>query len=112
MSRSYKKTPVYTDGTRKSTKRTKRIANQIVRQRNKAIVRGYLIDERTIDDQLTLDGQSYKKYFCSWNIHDYTSYWTKKDAIEGYECSEWWAKKYKSLDDYLNSHWKKFFYRK
>ena len=45
MSRSYKKSPVYTDGSRGTTKDTKRKANQKVRRRNKRIVKGYFMHD-------------------------------------------------------------------
>lgn len=123
MSRSYKHSPVWTDGSRGSTKNTKQKANRIVRRRNKRIVKGYLMRDPRFRDEKTLDGKSYKKYFCSWDIHDWISYWSKADAIYKYEHphwlynswkNEWWNiyENYATTDDFLNKYWKKIFYRK
>lgn len=56
MSRSYKKTPVYKDSTRKGPtyKSGKQIANRIIRR--KADIP---------------NGGGYRKAYCSWNISDY-----------------------------------------
>jgi len=51
MSRSFRKTPKITGGTRKG----KRLASKAVRNYKNDIS----------------DGKSYKKIYCSWNIRDY-----------------------------------------
>lgn len=67
MSRSFKKTPISKDGGR-SSKWGKNQANRKIRNYNDEIPKG----------------GSYKKLYEQWNINDYITYWTEKDAIEGY----------------------------
>lgn len=67
MSRSYKKHPVYTDG-RNGQKKSKRYANKKVRH-----------------SKNVPNGKYYKRYFCSYDIHDYVSRWTWKEALESWE---------------------------
>ena len=94
MSRSYKHTPVYSDYARKTTRYLKRQASHKIR--------------RSLD---VPDGKAYRKYYNSWFIHDYTSYWTQEDAIERYI-------KYQNLygnqtlEEYINKVWKKYYFRK
>jgi hypothetical protein len=57
MSRSYKKSPVYTDHSN-GTKYWKRLANKKVRKENTHF----------------LKGKKYRRLFNSWKIHDYISY--------------------------------------
>lgn len=71
MSRSYKKSPVFTDGSAGSTKRSKRFANKKVRH--------------TDFDDLPRKGNGYKKVFESYDIHDYITYESKQQWIERYE---------------------------
>ena len=122
MSRSYKKHPYCTDGHRRSTKETKQIANRCVRRRNKRITLGYLTRESRYRDILTLDGMSYKKFFCSWDIHDYISRWTKAEAIHEWEHPHWhyWEHTdtwWHTWDDYktreeMEQYWAKYYRRK
>ena len=56
MSRSYKHSPVVTDGHSGTTKEMKRYANKATRN--------------TDFDELPLKGKGYKKVFCSYDIHD------------------------------------------
>ena len=122
MSRSYKKNPYCTDGHRHSTKETKQIANRCVRRRNKRITLGYLTRESRYRDILTLDGMSYKKFFCSYDIHDYISRWTKAEAICEWEHPHWqyWEygdKWWHTWDDYetkedMEQYWAKWYRRK
>ena len=112
MSRSYKHSPVYTDGSCGSTKNTKRIANRIVRRHNKRITQGYFMRDQRYRDEITLNGKYYKKYFCSWNIHDWVNYWTEKDAIAQYIRWHDIYDEYRDINDFLNKHWKKYHYRK
>lgn len=122
MARSYKKHPVCTDGHRRTTKETKQIANRCVRHRNKRIVKGYLDEDPRYEDILTLDQMSYKRFFCSYNIHDYISYWPLTEAICDYEHPHWiyspWSNEYyhawdnyKTLEEFLN-YWEKCMRRK
>ena len=122
MSRSYKKNPYCTDGHRRTTKETKQIANRCVRRRNKRITLGYLTRDSRYRDILTLDGMSYKKFFCSWDIHDYISRWTKAEAIHEWEHPHWQYWEYRdewwhTWDDYetredMEQYWAKWYRRK
>ena len=123
MSRSYKHSPIWTDGSCGTTKDTKRIANRIVRRRNKRITYGYLMREPRYRDEITLDGKTYKKYFCSWDIHDCVMYWSQAEAVNRFEHPHWhyspWKDQwhhaydeYETTNDFLNHSWKKSFYRK
>lgn len=112
MSRSYKKNPVLTDGHCRTTKETKQIANRCVRHHNKRITSGYLMRESRYRDILTLDGVSYKRFFCSYNIHDYISRWTKEEALKDFKRYIYLQKYYKNENEFLNKHWKKYQYRK
>jgi hypothetical protein len=109
MSRSYKKHPIIKDGGR-SSKKSKRLANKKVR--------------RNVD-KLPPKGKAYKKIYDSWDINDYVSYWTEKDAIECWYEEEilaklWGApveeignhKLYGTLENYLNKDYKKYNIRK
>lgn len=68
MGKSYKKTPIIKDNG-KSKKKEKRIANHTVRSKLK----------NNIDFELA-DGKSYKKVFDTWDIADYKSRWTEREA--------------------------------
>lgn len=110
MSRSYKKSPVYTDGRTPGPKISKRFAAKKVRN--------------TDWDELPLKGCGYKKVFCSYDIHDYISRYTIEDArrvweddlrsvelgIYSYEVSD--HAKYGTFENFLNKWWKKWYYRK
>ena len=98
MSRSYKHSPIYTDRPN-GAKWWKRQANRKVR---------YSSD--------ILNGKGYRKFYNSWNIHDYISYESKADAIVWYNkitaenCpynhyKEWILKDYPTVKDYLNKCW-------
>lgn len=109
MSRSYKKHPITKDGGR-SSKIGKKLANKKVRKNV---------------DKLPSKGKAYKKIYNSWDINDYISYWTEKDAIEGWYEEETLAKiwcipveeieyhkLYGTLENYLNKYYKKYSIRK
>ena len=68
MSRSYKKNPIYTDG-KNGQVISKRFANKKVRKYKNKIAKG----------------KSYKKLFCSYEIHDYISRMTWEEAKREYE---------------------------
>lgn len=78
MSRSYKKSPVYTDGNAGTTKEMKRLANKVVRN--------------TDFDKLPMKGKGYKKCFQSWNIHDWRDRYTKQEWANYYnkQINHWW----------------------
>ena len=107
MSRSYKKRPIGTDGSPHTTKEMKRHANSKVRK-TKGIY----------------NGNSYKKLFCSYDIHDYISRYSREEAIQ-----KWFEEetdilngiisfkysdhnKYKTLENFLNRWWAKWYRRK
>jgi len=122
MSRSYKKHPYYTDGRKSNPKDMKRIANRCVRRRDKRVVSGYLYQELNYRDALLLDGMTYKKFYNSWEIHDWISRWTKIQAILAWEHPQWQYNPYKDewwhiWDDYktkeeMIQHWAKYYRRK
>lgn len=105
MSRSYKKNPICTDRPH-GAKYWKRRANKKVRKYNK----------------IFNNGNSYKKLYCSYDIHDYVSRYTKAEAIHDYFYSVWYSSKeqcfistyeeYENVDQYLNKNWKKYYFRK
>lgn len=97
MSRSRKKSPVWTDG--RSGRVGKRLANHKVRRALVALPR---------------KSKAYKKQFESWDIHDYVIRWTKEEALEQYRKSgadSWMRKKYPTEKDFLN-YWAKVYQRK
>ena len=107
MSRSYKKYPFLTDGSPRTTKEMKRYANSKVRN-TKGIY----------------NGKSYKKLFCSYDIHDYISRESKQEAIKRWFEEEAdilngiisfkysFHNEYKTLKNYLNRGWAKLYKRK
>lgn len=107
MSRSYKHNPVGTDGSPHTTKEKKRHANSRVRNTKE-----------------TYNGNSYKKIFCSYDIHDYISRWSKQDAIKKWYEEEAeilngiipfkysYHNRYKTLENFLNRGWAKWYKRK
>lgn len=107
LSRSYKRSSVSTDGSPHTTKEMKRYANSKVRKTNGVF-----------------NGNSYKKLFCSYDIHDYISRWSKQDAIQKWFEEEAdilngiisfkysYHDKYKTLKNYLNRGWAKWYKRK
>ena len=97
MSRSYKKSPVYTDR-RHGAKYWKRQANRKVRHHKDV-----------------MNGKSYRKVYNPWEIHDWVSRWTKAEAIAWYnkhKDDKWWFKDAPTLDAYLNRYWEHDFHRK
>lgn len=106
MSRSYRHTPIVKDGGI-SSKKNKQRANRYVRR----------CLNRNLD--LELQGCSYKKVYNTWEINDYVSRYTVKQAIQEYSerCSRisyldtWFIEKYPTLNDYLNEYYKWYFYK-
>ncbi len=96
MSRSYKKSPVYTDRSNrsKSAKSWKKIANRQLRRI--PIREGEYFSSR----------KAYRKKFESWTIRDYKFY------IPLQEEREWYEKTFpeEEFDEYL--HWAKLYKRK
>ena len=95
MSRSYKKSCVFTDG-KNGQKKAKRKANRAVRN--------------NIEDIPTRARKAYKKYSCSWDIHDYVSRWSEKDAWIFWKTG--WKDKYPSYEDFFNKEYAKWYIRK
>lgn len=96
MSRSFKKHPYATDG-KAGRKLQKRWANRTVRRKEEIP-----------------NGGAYKKVFCSWEIHDYISRWTWKEAKEEYECgynSSYLKGRYPTIKDFYR-FWRKNHYNK
>lgn len=93
MSRSYKKSPYFTDGSPGTTKEAKRFASKKVRRMKS-------------DDPLK--GGSYKKVSESWEIHDYVGRWTWQEAKEEWERgdNEYLKKRYPTLKSYYR-YWLK-----
>lgn len=105
MSRSYRKTPIVKDCSKHGAKWAKRRANKRVRRISRGLI-----------------GKSklYRKHYERWDICDYWYYYPKSEAIADWKSEEDfknlfekeyskydWHTKYKSLDDFINHHWKK-----
>lgn len=96
MSRSFKKNPVVKD--HDTGKWGKKQANRAVRRYKGEIH----------------NGKAYRKHYCSWDIHDYISYFPKEEAIDFYK--KFWADvkfpyRNGTFEDYMN-HWEKDYHRK
>ena len=72
MSRSYKKSPVYTYGKPKTIKAEKRIANRKVRR-------------APLDYDFGFPGSKYKKLYDTYFIHDFTTYKSKQHHLDSFE---------------------------
>lgn len=95
MSRSYKKRPFCTDGHRKSTQKSKKCANKVVKHYKKGLP----------------NGSAYKKLFCSYDIHDYINRWSWKEARQEYLNNDFWQEEYPTLKQFYQ-FWKKYYKRK
>ena len=93
LARSVKKNPIRTDG-RNGQKIPKRFSNKTIRR------------EEDIPN-----GKAYKKYYCSWNIHDYISRLDWETAKKDYEHNERWQKMYPTLKDF-HRFWRRFYKNK
>lgn len=102
MSRSYKKSPICNDGRAGTTKEMKRIANAAVRHADW--------------DDIPMKGKGYKKYFCSWDIHDYSFRKTLQEALLDWEYNNDWLFGFYSPDDRtkeeVTNDWNKCYRRK
>lgn len=116
MSRSYKHTPIWTDGNPKSLRAAKNFANSKVRNCR--------------DENIPTHNRAwFKKVFESYNIHDYITYESKCNAI--FRLTQQWKeeeedqvskqqpieqgyyhKQYCTLNNFIQNHWQKFFKRK
>ena len=106
MSRSYKKHPIYTD-------RDKAGAAKFWKRRANRVIRHYNQRDR-------VQHNKYKRLFNSWEIHDWISRWSRREAIESYNSFFWdnrekdWVQRwdYDSEEEFLNRHWAKYYRRK
>lgn len=95
MSRSYKKSPVFTDQSRYSTRWVKRQASKAVR--------------RYAEE--TSNGKWYRRVYCPWNICDYRFYIPLQQALRQEGKSRWfWS--HGSTRDEVIKDWKRDYYRK
>lgn len=89
MSRSYKHTPICTDGRAGGPKRAKRTANKKVR--------------RLPLEELPSNGKTYKKYYEKYDIHDWWSIESLHNALIDWERNCWNIQsRYKSKRDYIH----------
>ena len=121
MSRSYKKHPYCTDGRSPTPRQMKSIANRSVRRRENRIVKGWLEEDDSYEDSFMLDNRLYKKWFCSWDIHDYVSRWSFAEAMHEYTHPRWFYHSvndswWSAWDDYTEkqfiNYWAKYYRRK
>ena len=98
MSRSYKKHPYCTDGSPKTTKERKQLANKRVRRCKK---------------DMDKKGKKYKQLYESYDIHDYINRWTWEKAKEEYENDiySYWKERYPTLKEFYR-FWSKYYKRK
>lgn len=89
MSRSYKKHPWVTDGTRGQVI-SKRFANKTVRNYKHKIA----------------NGKSYKKLFCSYDIHDFKMYFPWYEAKKEYEKEDFYKSSYPTFKEFYR-YWSK-----
>ncbi len=100
MSRSYRKNPILKDGG-KSSKKSKRKANQLVRRKYQNI-------------DFPRKGNFYRRFYEQYDINDYVYYWSKEDAIRFYEKESkngYYHRRFKTLKDFL-AYWYKLMVRK
>ncbi len=90
MSKSRKKSPVYTDGKAGTTKKAKRFANKTVRN----------------SDDIPSKGSGYKKSYCQYDIHDFKSRYTLREAILDWQTKPYIRKRYTSFKEYLHGWYK------
>ena len=121
MSRSYKKHPYCTDGRSPTPRQMKSIANRSVRRRENRIVKGWLEEDDSYEDSFMLDNRLYKKWFCSWDIHDYINRWSFAEAMHEYTHPRWFYHSvndswWSAWDDYTEkqfiNYWAKYYRRK
>jgi len=93
LARSVKKNPFCKDG-QKSKKIPKRFSNKAVR---------HILEIPS--------GKCYKKYYCSWNICDYISYWSWEQAKQSYKAQEGWQKSYPTLKEFYK-FWRHYYKNK
>ena len=99
MSRSYKKQPWVTDHKRRSTKKSKALANRKFRRKMKQ-------DENV---ELPIPRSCSKRTCESWNICDYKWRMTEQEAVDWYYETQ--PSKFKTLEDWMR-YWAKCHVRK
>lgn len=97
MSRSYKKSPVWTDG-RGGQKKAKRTANKQWRKRDL--------------DYCPRAKKEYRKNYCSYEIHDWISYYSETEAYYTWKENWIYQKEYPTFEEYFNKEYAKYFIRK
>lgn len=95
MSRSHKKKPFCTDGSVKTTKHKKKIANRKVRNTSNIP-----------------NGGSYKKVSESWNIHDYITRRTWEQFKNDWETGELSSYYNNKTIDQIRQYWERYYKRK
>lgn len=111
MSRSYKKHPFCKDGNR-SSKESKKVANGIIRAKNKRAING---GTRKRDDIPTRSKGAYRKAYSSYDINDYILRETEEES------KRWWEENsvlhdpsfggHRTFEDYQR-RWEKLYKRK
>ena len=102
MSRSYKHNHICTD--------RKHGAKYWKRQANRKVRHSFNVP----------NGKQYRRFYDSWEIHDFVCRESKYDAIiwynkvtaENHPYRKYWIEDYPTLKDYLNKCWAHDFYRK
>ncbi|GMK47942.1 hypothetical protein PghCCS26_50720 [Paenibacillus glycanilyticus] len=95
MSRSFKKSPAWTEQSTPNAIWAKRQAAKTVRRFTADIS----------------NGKWYRKLYCPWNICDYRFYQTKQQAIQEWETSRWPSDLAKTRAEIINE-WAKMYKRK
>ncbi|MFK7693054.1 hypothetical protein [Paenibacillus sp. HJGM_3] len=95
MSKSVKKSPVWTDHHTPGTCWSKQQASKAVR--------------RFTDD--VQNGKWYRKLFCSWTICDYRFFKTRQQAIREWNTSPWLQDRLSTQAEVIQN-WEKFYRRK
>ncbi|AHV95640.1 hypothetical protein [Paenibacillus sabinae] len=95
MSKSVKKSPVWTDH-----------HTQV-----QAGVNDRLAEPYTATQMIFKNGKWYRKLFCSWIICDYRSYKTKQQVIHEWEKSRWLRDRLLTQAEVIKD-WEKFYRRK
>lgn len=91
MSRSHRKHPFRTD--HDSSKENRSIANRIYRR-------------KALDEEVPKKSNIHKKYYESYNIHDYVSRWTWEQALRDWETNEYLKNRYKTKKEFYR-YWYK-----
>lgn len=107
MSRSYRKNPILKDGG-KSSKENKQLANRRVRR----------VLNRNHDYEIK-NGNAYRKINETWNINDYVSRFTEKEASDYYDSmirsdnywDRWFLEEYPTKEAWMKKYRKDYLYK-